>query len=147
MPRGDKSSYTDKKKRHTEHIEQGYEERGVSEKEATRRAWATVKSQDHGGKKSGSGVGKPRDTSCSRKGGCLGGRAAARHPTAERSRSARKATASRRSRGASLNLPAPSVAVRCTRCAKMASEGPTTNIPSPHKVVITDFKTDWTAIA
>ncbi len=42
MPRGDKSDYTDKQKRKAEHIEEGYEDRGVSEKEAERRAWATV---------------------------------------------------------------------------------------------------------
>jgi len=46
MPRGDKSSYTDKQKRKAEHIEVGYEKRGgVSEKEAARRAWATVNKQ------------------------------------------------------------------------------------------------------
>jgi plasmid stabilization system protein ParE len=55
MPRGDKSSYTDKQKRQARHIEKGYEERGLSEKEAERRAWATVNKQDGGGKKSGSG--------------------------------------------------------------------------------------------
>ena len=53
MPRGDKSSYTDKQKRQARHIEVGYEERGVSEKEAARRAWASVNKQDHGGKKEG----------------------------------------------------------------------------------------------
>lgn len=55
MPRGDKSAYTDKQKRQARHIEQGYEERGLSEKESERRAWATVNRQDGGGKKSGSG--------------------------------------------------------------------------------------------
>jgi hypothetical protein len=63
MPRGDKSSYTDKQKRQARHIEEGYEDRGVSEKEAERRAWVTVNKQDHGGKKSGSGVGRAKDTS------------------------------------------------------------------------------------
>ncbi|MCG7393484.1 hypothetical protein MHY87_11260 [Microvirga sp. ACRRW] len=53
MARGDKSSYTDKQKRKAEHIEEGYENRGVSEKEAERRAWATVNKQDGGGKKGG----------------------------------------------------------------------------------------------
>ena len=53
MPRGDKSAYTDKQKRKAEHIEEGYESRGVSHEEAERRAWATVNKQDHGGKKSG----------------------------------------------------------------------------------------------
>ena len=55
MPRGDKSSYTDKQKRQAEHIEQSYEDRGLSEKTAERRAWATVNKQDGGGKKNGSG--------------------------------------------------------------------------------------------
>jgi plasmid stabilization system protein ParE len=55
MPRGDKSKYTDKQKRQAEHIEEGYEDRGVSEKEAERRAWATVNKESGGGKKSGSG--------------------------------------------------------------------------------------------
>lgn len=57
MPRGDKSSYTDKQKRQAEHIEEGYKERGVSEKEAAGRAWATVNKESGGGKKSGSGRG------------------------------------------------------------------------------------------
>ena len=55
MPRGDKSAYTDKQKRKAEHIEESYEERGVSKKEAESRAWATVNKQDGGGKKAGSG--------------------------------------------------------------------------------------------
>jgi hypothetical protein len=38
MPRGDKSSYTEKQKRQAEHIEEGYEKRGVPEKEAEKRA-------------------------------------------------------------------------------------------------------------
>ncbi len=55
MPRGDKSSYTDKQKRKAEHIEESYKERGVSQEEAEKRAWATVNKEDGGGKKSGSG--------------------------------------------------------------------------------------------
>lgn len=55
MPRGDKSAYTDKQKRQAEHIEEGYEDRGVSHEEAERRAWATVNDRSGGGKKSGSG--------------------------------------------------------------------------------------------
>lgn len=58
MPRGDKSAYTDKQKRQAEHIEEGYQERGVPEEEAERRAWATVNKTSGGGKKSGSGRGK-----------------------------------------------------------------------------------------
>jgi plasmid stabilization system protein ParE len=55
MSRGDKSAYTDKQKRKAEHIGESYESRGLSEKEAERRAWATVNKQDGGGKKNGSG--------------------------------------------------------------------------------------------
>jgi plasmid stabilization system protein ParE len=73
MPRGDKSSYTDKQKRRAEHIEEGYEKRGVSDKEAERRAWATVNKESHGGKKSGSGRGKTESRSASKKGGKKGG--------------------------------------------------------------------------
>ena len=85
MPRGDKSSYTDKQKRQAEHIEEGYEHRGVPEKEAERRAWATVNKETHGGKKSGSGRDTEEDHSPSRKGGRLGGTAAAKRPASERS--------------------------------------------------------------
>ena len=55
MPRGDKSSYTDKQKRQARDIEQGYERKGVPTKESERRAWATVNKISGGGKKSGSG--------------------------------------------------------------------------------------------
>ena len=55
MPRGEKSSYTDKQKRKAEHIEESYKERGVPQDEAEKRAWATVNKGDGGGKKSGSG--------------------------------------------------------------------------------------------
>jgi hypothetical protein len=50
MPRGDKSSYTSKQKRKAEHIEEGYQKKGVSHKEAEKRAWATVNKQDRGAK-------------------------------------------------------------------------------------------------
>lgn len=55
MPQGDKSAYTDKQKRQAKHIEEGYEKRGVPEKEAEKRAWATENKISGGGKKSGSG--------------------------------------------------------------------------------------------
>jgi plasmid stabilization system protein ParE len=55
MPRGEKDKYTDKQIRQAEHIEESYEEKGLSEEEAERRAWATVNKQDGGGNKSGSG--------------------------------------------------------------------------------------------
>jgi hypothetical protein len=100
MPRGDKSSYTDKQKRMAEHIEEGYEGRGVPEDEAERRAWATVNAETHGGRKSGSGRGKPENHAPSRKGGKLGGKAAAKRPASERSRSAKKAARTRKHRAA-----------------------------------------------
>ncbi|QOW24241.1 hypothetical protein [Lysobacter sp. H23M47] len=53
MPRGDKSSYTDKQKRQADHIEESEKKEGKSEKEAERIAWATVNKQDGGGKKGG----------------------------------------------------------------------------------------------
>jgi plasmid stabilization system protein ParE len=74
MPRGDKSKYTDKQKRKAEHIEEGYEDKGVSKGEAKRRAWATVNKESGGGKKSGSGRGKKENRSASRKGGKKAGR-------------------------------------------------------------------------
>lgn len=74
MPRGDKSSYTDKQKRKAEHIVDSYEDRGVSKKAAKSRAWATVNKESGGGKKSGTGRGKKESHSSSRKGGKKGGR-------------------------------------------------------------------------
>lgn len=76
MPRGDKGAYTDKQKRKAEHIEESYEERGVSSKEAAKRAWATVNKESGGGKKSGSGRGKKENRSASKKGGKKGGKTA-----------------------------------------------------------------------
>ena len=55
MPRGDKSSYTDKQKRQADHIETGYEKKGLSAKTAAARAWATVNKLSGGGNKCGSG--------------------------------------------------------------------------------------------
>jgi plasmid stabilization system protein ParE len=102
MPRGDKSSYTDKQKRKARHIEEGYEDRGVPEKEAARRAWATVNKESGGGNKSGSGRGKPDTKVSSRKGGHAGGpkggRASASRSAADRSAAARKGWETRRKR-------------------------------------------------
>lgn len=96
MPRGDKSSYTDKQKRKAEHIEEGYEDRGVSEKEAERRAWATVNKESGGGKKSGSGRGKEENHESSRKGGRKGGSS---QSSSDRSAAARKGWETRRRNG------------------------------------------------
>ena len=78
MPRGDKSSYTSKQKRQAEHIEEGYERRGVRPKEAENRAWATVNKMTGGGKKSGSGRGKKINKAPARTGGRIGGRNASK---------------------------------------------------------------------
>jgi plasmid stabilization system protein ParE len=78
MPRGSKEKYTEKQKRQAEHIEEGYEARGVGEEEAERRAWATVNKSSGGGKKSGSGRGKKVNKGPMKKGGRKGGKAAAK---------------------------------------------------------------------
>ena len=100
MPRGDKSSYTDKQKRQARHIEESYESRSVPEKEAASRAWATVNKETGGGNKSGSGRDVPDNNVSSKKGGRIGG-APPRRSAAERSASAKKAAKTRkRNRGA-----------------------------------------------
>lgn len=101
MPRGDKSSYTDKQKRQAAAIEEGYEKRGVPEDEAESRAWATVNKTSGGGKKSGSGRGKAENPEPSRKGGRKGGHASASRTPAQRSASAKKAAETRKRNAAS----------------------------------------------
>lgn len=95
MPRGDKSSYTERQKRQAEHIEEGYEKKGVSEKEAEKRAWATVNKTSGGGKQSGSGRGKAENKEPAKKGGSKGGAASAKRPSAARSAAGKKAAATR----------------------------------------------------
>lgn len=97
MPRGDKSSYTDKQKRQAEHIEQGYEDHGTSHAEAERRAWATVNKESGGGNKSGSGRGKAENHDSSRKGGRKGGSS---QSASDRSAAAKKGWETRRRKGA-----------------------------------------------
>jgi plasmid stabilization system protein ParE len=96
MPRGDKSKYSDKQKRKAEHIEESYEKRGVPEKEAASRAWATVNKESGGGNKAGSGKGKPDTHVSSKKGGKKGGAASSSRTAEERSASAKKAAATRK---------------------------------------------------
>ena len=102
MPRGDKSSYTNKQKRQAEHIEEGYEKRGVSGTEAARRAWATVNKETGGGKKSGSGRGKKTNRTASRaggrKGGAKGGRKSGSSSSRSRSSSPSRSRSSSRAR-------------------------------------------------
>jgi len=91
MPIGDKDRYTDKQKRKAEHIAEGYEDRGVSDKEAKSRAWATVNKESGGGNKSGSGRGK-KDTHVS---SSRGGKKAAQNRS-DRSAAAKKGWETRR---------------------------------------------------
>jgi plasmid stabilization system protein ParE len=100
MPRGDKSAYTGKQQRQAEHIEEGYKKKGVKEEEAEKRAWATVNKMTGGGKKRGSGRGKPVNKAPAKKGGRAGGAAAAKRPASARSEAARKAARTRASRAA-----------------------------------------------
>ena len=74
MAQGDKSAYTSKQKRQAQHIEEGYEKKGVSKKEAQKRAWATVNKETGGGKKTGSTRGRKKNTTSSQKGGAKGGK-------------------------------------------------------------------------
>lgn len=89
MPRGDKSSYTDRQKRKAEHIEEGYENRGVSHEEAERRAWATVNKQEGGGRKR-----------AAKKTGSRKSASAAKKSSSARKRGAAKKSGSPRKRGA-----------------------------------------------
>ena len=100
MPRGDKSAYTDKQKRQAEHIEEGYEDRGVPDEEAERRAWATVNAMTGGGKKSGSGRGKKVNKAPAIKGGRKGGKAAAKSRKSSKS-SGKKAAKKSSKKGSS----------------------------------------------
>jgi len=81
MPRGDKSSYTPAQKRKARHIEASYEQRGLDEREAEARAWATVNKQSGGGERAGSGRTTP-----------------ARRKAQARKDSARRAVATKRGR-------------------------------------------------
>jgi plasmid stabilization system protein ParE len=100
MPRGDKSKYADKQRREADHIAQSYEQRGVAEPEAERRAWATVNKDDGGGEKpGGSGRGTHTGHPAAHRGGRIGGEASAHRSAADRSASAKKAAAARKRKG------------------------------------------------
>ena len=94
MPRGDKGAYTDKQRRKAEHIEEGYEKRGVSKKEAEAPAWATANKASGGGNKSGTGRGR-KDTNAS---ASRGGKKAAQN-RADRSAAAKKGWETGRKKG------------------------------------------------
>ena len=96
MPRGDKSKYTDKQERKADHIAEGYEDRGVPEEEAERRAWATVNKESGGGNKSGSGRGKKDTNESAKKGGRKSGSS---QSSEKRSKAAKKGWETRRKNG------------------------------------------------
>ena len=100
MPQGDKRKYTGKQKRQAEHIEKGYEKRGLSESEAERRAWATVNAIHGGGeKRGGSGYGKPEDHEPMRRGGrkkTAARKGAAKKGASRKTAATRKTTATRK---------------------------------------------------
>ncbi|WP_339859202.1 Rho termination factor N-terminal domain-containing protein [Pseudohongiella acticola] len=80
MPRGSKDKYTKKQQRQADHIEENYEEKGVSPEEAEARAWATVNKQSGGGERTG-GSGQNKS---------------ARNKERDRSDSAKQASATRK---------------------------------------------------
>ena len=59
MPRGSKDKYTAEQKRKAAHIEDSYEQKGLSKDEAEARAWGTVNKQSGGGDKAG-GAGRKK---------------------------------------------------------------------------------------
>src|SRR5258705_9603117 len=95
MPRGEKSKYTPKQKRQAQHIEESFEKRGFPPKEAARRAWAVENKISGGGRLGGSGEGHAENKAPYKKGGKLGGRAAAARPAGARSAAAKKAARTR----------------------------------------------------
>ena len=107
--RATRAKYTGKQKRQAEHIEEGYEARGLPEEEAERRAWATVNAVHGGGEKpGGSGYGKPENREPMRRGGRKGGRAAAgRKKTARTSSTARRSSAPAKKTTASRKKTSP----------------------------------------
>ena len=72
---GRKAKCSPKQKRKAHHIEEGYEQRGIPEKEAKRRAWAMVNKIHGGGARGGSGTEETKDPIPAKKGGKRGGQA------------------------------------------------------------------------
>jgi plasmid stabilization system protein ParE len=95
MPRGDKSSYSNKQKRQAAHIEESYRKRGLSENKAEERAWRTVNKQTGGAKKKSTGKAASRSKSrtSTAKGGAKPGRKATRSSAKRRSRGSGKRSA------------------------------------------------------
>ena len=87
MPRGDKSKYSSRQQRKAEHIEEGYEKRGVASKEAARRAWATVNKQEGGGKRGGSASKRGSSTSSKGRSSSSGKKSTSRSRASTRAKS------------------------------------------------------------
>ncbi len=98
MARGSKAKYTQKQIDQANDIAEGYRRRGVSEKVAKARGWATVNKIYGGGKKSGSGRGHKTSNAPMKKGGRKGGAASASRSSHARSASAKKAARTRQAR-------------------------------------------------
>lgn len=89
--RGSKEKYSTEQKRKAEHIEEGYEAKGVAPAKAAQIAWATVNKQSGGGEKSGSGrLKSPTEKSKARRSSAK--RAVATKEAAGRSNSLEKQT-------------------------------------------------------
>ncbi len=99
MPRGDKRKYSSKQRRQAEHIEERFESKGMGSREAAGRAWKIVNKITGGGKRGGSGEGKPINKEPMEKGGQRGGAAASRRPKQARTNAAKKAARTRTRRG------------------------------------------------
>ena len=77
MPRGDKSAYTDKQKRRAEHIEEGYEKRGVGQGGSRAARLGHSERRDRRRQEERLGPRQGREPCASRKGGHKGGAASA----------------------------------------------------------------------
>jgi hypothetical protein len=100
MPRGDKAKYSGKQKRQAQHIEERFEEKGMGRREEAGRAWKIVNKITGGGKRGGSGEGKPINKEPMRKGGRRGAAVASSRPKSARSNSAKTAARTRTKKAA-----------------------------------------------
>ena len=122
MPRGDKSAYNGKQKRQAEHIEQSYEEAGVSKEEAERRAWATVNKQDGGAKPGPKAKHPARSQTATKK---APARKTAARKTATKTTAAKKTTAKK--------AAAKTTAAKKTTARKTAATKSTRRKPAARK--------------
>lgn len=96
MPRGNRSSQTDKQKRNAEQITRGSEKRGHLERETTSRSRSTVNRESGSGQRLGGGRGGQQSKSSSRSSGKLSGSASGSRTAEQRSASARKGAETRK---------------------------------------------------